>query len=109
MDGGDLHRPPYRAAVLLWYWAAVNFATFDGDNLATGLDVLGLDLLRYLNVVEATLKRGQDADGLARLDVLIYGPPSEDEWLNDPRALASQAQLMAASGGGASAEMGEAP
>jgi hypothetical protein len=59
-------------------------------------------------VIEATLKRGQDADGLARLNVLIYGPPSEDDWLNDPRALASQAQLMAASGG-ATAEMGEAP
>ncbi len=47
-------------------------------------------------------------DGAARLRVVLYGPPTEEEWLNDPTALASQERLMAMSGG-RDAEMGEAP
>jgi hypothetical protein len=56
-------------------------------------------------VVEARVYRDADEAARQRIDFLIYGPPSEDDWLEDPRALAAQNRLMAMAPAG---EAGEA-
>jgi hypothetical protein len=56
-------------------------------------------------VVEARVYGGADEAARQRIDFLIYGPPTEDDWLEDPRALAAQNRLMAMAPGG---EAGEA-
>lgn len=53
--------------------------------------------------------RGQDEKGRARLDLLLYGPPIEEEWLSDPRAMEGQRRAMAMAGGDPDALVGEAP
>lgn len=59
-------------------------------------------------MIEAVLYKDQTREGRERLDILLHGAPSEEQWMADPAAIAEQERLMAMTGG-ADAMGGQAP